>query len=94
MLEPCPYCHGRGRVANTVSLSHDILRELEGYIQTTGSRKVVVTAREDVIEWIIEDEAEWLEKISNRFQVEIEFRSKGPSLEVLTQPPFEIFARY
>ncbi len=94
LLDVCPYCEGRGRTVSIQALAHEILREIERYVKLTSNKKIMINARDDLIEWIMESEADWLEGMCARLKVEVEFRSKGPPVGSLGQPMYEIFTLY
>lgn len=94
IMEPCPYCSGQGRVKNTVNLAHEVLRDIERYTQQTGEKQLVVRAREDVVDWILEFENHWLESVSKEHDVTVEFETTSCNHAALSEPLYEVFSYF
>src|SRR5205085_10077609 len=63
LMEPCPYCDGRGRVRSTLTLAHDLLREIRRHAVQTGQRHIEVKVRDDIRRWIEVEERELFAKL-------------------------------
>ena len=64
-------CEGRGEIKTTSSLAHDVLKEIERYAFQTKESRIMVKARSDVIDWILEEESVWLEQLMHNYGLQI-----------------------
>jgi ribonuclease G len=68
--QPCPYCHGRGKVRSAVTLAIYGLKELKRFLKGKSIRQVNLTAAPPVVEEILKDK-ESLKSIEHRFRTKI-----------------------
>jgi ribonuclease G len=80
MTEPCPFCHGRGRIAGAETVSLRVERDLMRAANEPGNA-LLVEAHPDVSEWIIGADGECIEELEHRVRRAIYVRS-NPSLPV------------
>jgi ribonuclease G len=54
VFQPCPYCHGDGRVKSVETIMIEIKRKLQQWLQNTNAKSVTITAHPDVSLYIKE----------------------------------------
>jgi ribonuclease G len=91
-MEDCPMCEGRGAIKTTSSLAHDVLKEIERYAFQTKESRIMVKARSDVIDWILEEESVWLEQLMHNYGLQIEFSTNLFTLELAQERFYEVFS--
>jgi ribonuclease G len=57
LMDQCPLCEGRARVKSVVTEAHDLLRELVRVHLQTRRTLLTVRVREDIRDWILEEQA-------------------------------------
>jgi ribonuclease G len=62
----CPQCQGRGFVRTPETVSHEIYRELMRQSQQFQSEELVVLAHQDVVNWLLEEEASVLAELETQ----------------------------
>lgn len=90
LMEPCPYCDGRGRIRSTMTESYDLMREIIRRSLQTGSREIKVKVREDIRDWILEEESDLFEKIIKENDLKVEFIPQDITLHALHETAFEV----
>ncbi|MFH0762361.1 MAG: Rne/Rng family ribonuclease [Candidatus Omnitrophota bacterium] len=68
--QPCPYCHGKGRVRSAVTIAIYALKELKRFLKTKSQRQVSLTLAPAVTEEVLK-EKEDLRAIERRFRTHI-----------------------
>ncbi len=66
LCAPCPQCQGRGFVRTPETVSHEIYRELMRQSQQFQSDELVVLAHQDVVSWLLEEEASVLAELETQ----------------------------
>jgi ribonuclease G len=66
LCAPCPQCLGRGFVRTPETVSHEIYRELMRQSQQFQSEELVVLAHQDVVSWLLEEEAAVLAELETQ----------------------------
>lgn len=78
-LEPCPYCQGRGRVKNTMSMSIEIQRRLNTVIQrqqeNNDSGDLIVVVNSDVLNRFKSEDSKLLMELERSHTGRLIFRS-------------------
>jgi ribonuclease G len=92
LTDMCPYCSGLGRVLTVETLCYDLMREIERYVLRTGNRQVKVRIRNDLKDWLLENEAILLESIIEKHKISIEFESNGVDISLLREAPYEVLS--
>ncbi len=92
LMEPCPYCEGKGRVRSTATEAYDLLREIRRHTLQTGQRNIQVRVRDDIREWIEADELELFNRLIQEFQLKIDFRPTDLTLSALNDDPYEVIS--
>ncbi len=87
LLEPCPYCEGRGTIKSVTTLCYEIFRKTER-LARHGSKHVVITAHPSVAEILMDEERQWLEEIENTYGMKVTI-NENPALH---QENYEITA--
>lgn len=93
LLDECALCGGKGRVKSTVTEAYELLRELSRFLTRSSCRDVVVRARNDIRDWILSEEKEWLQEIVQKFDAKVEFQALAFSLDLLKRPNFEMTSK-
>ena len=92
LTEECQYCSGRGRVLTFETQSYDLIRDIERYVLRTGGKHVRVKIRDDLKDWITENEALLLEAIVEKHGLSIDFESSGLKVDALWEAPYEVIS--
>lgn len=90
LMEPCPYCDGRGRIRSTPTEALDLLREIRRHTIQTGETNIVVKVRSDIRSWLEHEERDLFDKLVREFQLNIEFKTASLSLSALNDNPYEV----
>jgi ribonuclease G len=90
LLDTCPLCDGRGRVRSTVTEAHDLLREMVRLHVQTSKTLMRIRVREDVRDWILEEEKELYQQIVDRYGLTIKMDPSDLSLSALHDPTYEV----
>jgi ribonuclease G len=92
LLEGCPLCDGRGKVKSVVTEAHDLLREITRIHNQTGRTLLQVRVREDIRDWILEEEREWFQEIVDRWGLTVNFKNSDITIAALHEPSFDVSA--
>lgn len=77
IFDPCPYCHGNGRIKSTTSMSVELQRKLHSLLPTLpeNRRDVLVLVHPDVLQRLRTEDAELLLEIERKHLCRLTFRS-------------------
>ncbi|OGW85810.1 MAG: hypothetical protein A2987_05945 [Omnitrophica bacterium RIFCSPLOWO2_01_FULL_45_10] len=64
----CPYCNGKGIVKSIATISIELIRRLERFLETTKSRDVFVSLHPDVAYYISNPERNMIRPLEKRFR--------------------------
>ncbi|MDA8091106.1 MAG: Rne/Rng family ribonuclease [Nitrospiraceae bacterium] len=78
LLEPCPYCEGRGTVKSVITLCYEIFRKTER-LAKHGLKRIVITAHPQVAEILLDEERQRLEEIENAYGMKVTI-NENPAL--------------
>lgn len=92
LLEPCPYCEGRGRIRSTVTESFDLLREIRRHSIQTGHKHLKIRVRDDIKHYITHEEGELLKSLIEEFGLEIEFTPAAINFGALNDDSYEVIS--
>ena len=92
LLENCPLCEGRGRVKSVITEAHDLLREIVRIHNQTGRTLMQVRVRDDIRDWILEEERDWFQEIVDRWGLTVNFRASELTVSALHEASFEVNA--
>ena len=92
LLEDCPLCEGRGKIKSVVSEAHDLLREIVRIHNQTGRTLMQVKVRDDIRDWILEEERDWFQEIVDRWGLTINFKKSELTVTALNSSSFEVNA--
>jgi len=92
LLEDCPLCEGRGKVKSVVSEAHDLLREIVRIHNQTGRTLLQVRVRDDIRDWILEEERDWFQEIVDRWSLTVNFKTGDLTGAALKEASFEVNA--
>ena len=92
LTEECACCSGRGRILTFETQSYDLMRDIERYVLRTGNREVRVKIRDDLKEWIMENEALLLEAIVEKHDITIKFESTSLRVDTMWDAPYEVIS--
>lgn len=92
LMEPCPLCNGRGRIKSTITEALSLIREIQRKYVQTGSKKIEIIARDDIRDWVLEEERDLLEEVKKRFGIQVKFTDYQYSLNDMNIPPFQVRA--
>lgn len=90
LMDECPMCDGRGRVKSVVTEAHDLLRELIRVHLQTQKTKLIVKVREDIKDWILEEEKFWFESITERYGLTVQFTATEMTMAALSESAFDV----
>lgn len=92
LMDDCPMCDGRGKVKSVVTEAHDLLREIVRVHNQTGRTLLHVRVREDIRDWILEEERDWFQEIVDRWGLTVNFRQGEMTVAALSESSFEVNA--
>lgn len=92
LMEPCPYCDGRGRIRSTMTEAYDLLREIKRHTLQTSQRSIKVKVRDDIRDFILREEHDLFEKLIKDFELQIEFKATAMTAAALNDDPYEIIS--
>ena len=92
LMEACPYCDGRGRIRSTMTESYDLIREVVRRSLQTGQKEIRVKVREDIRDWILEEESELFDKVLKDHELRVEFLPQDVTLHSLSEATFEVLS--
>ncbi|MDA8086258.1 MAG: Rne/Rng family ribonuclease [Nitrospiraceae bacterium] len=87
VLEPCPYCEGKGNIKSVTTLCYEIFRKAERMAKH-GLKRIVITAHPHVAEILLDEERQKLEEIESAYGMEMTI-NEDPALH---QENYEITA--
>ena len=90
LLDDCLHCAGRGKTKSVVTSAHDLLREMVRVYNQTGKKNLQVRVREDIRDWILEEEREWFQEIVDRWKLTVTFKQNEVTISGLTESAFQI----
>jgi ribonuclease G len=73
---PCPYCHGRGLVKSSASMSVEIQRRLAELLRRRGQRQIRVMVHPQVLARLKNEDADLLAEMEEEFGGELSFRAE------------------
>jgi ribonuclease G len=71
LCTPCTHCEGKGYVKSKNTVAYEILREIERASVDRDSKKVLVKAHPEVIDFLAIDERDTLDQLEKRFKKQI-----------------------
>jgi len=74
LTQPCPACHGRGRVLSTESLINNLEREINRRFMMSSSRKLLVSLNPDTFEQIKEKFLPSVKQLQKAYQGKVNFK--------------------
>jgi ribonuclease G len=92
LLDDCPMCDGRGKVKSVITEAHDLLREIVRVHNQTGRTLLQVRVREDIRDWILEEERDWFQEIVDRYGLTVNFRQGEMTVAALSESSFDVAA--
>lgn len=92
LMEPCPFCDGRGHAKTPVTEAHDLLREIRRHALQTGHRRLLVRVRDDIRAWIERFEKPLLDQTVKELGLDLKFVSTDLQLRMLSEAPFEVLS--
>jgi len=92
LMEPCPYCDGRGRIRSTITEAYDLIREVLRRSLQTGQKEIKVKVREDIRDWILEEEHILFNKVLKDHDLKVEFLPQEVTLQSLSEASFEVLS--
>jgi ribonuclease G len=92
LLDDCPHCNGRGKVKNTITVAHDLIREIIRTHCNLGKNFFTVSAPEDIRDWIMEEEFDWIQDLIDQFGITINFSNPSQFRQMPGAAAYEIIA--
>ncbi len=92
LMEPCPYCDGRGRVRSIATEAFDFLREITRHTLQTGHKQLTVKVREDLRDWILKEESDLFEGLIKEFGLQINFIPTNLTVHALHDAAYEVLS--
>lgn len=92
LLDDCPLCEGRGRIRSVITEAHDLLREIVRIHNQTNRTLIQVRVRDDIRDWILEEEREWFQEIVDRWGLTVNFKPSDLTIGSLQESSFEVNA--
>lgn len=93
LMEPCPYCEGRGHIRSTKTEANDLLREIQRRAMQSSGQKFLIKVRPDIREWIAVEAQEVLARLIADFDLQVEFQEAPLTLQSLHEDPYVVLAR-
>lgn len=90
LMEPCPFCDGRGRIRSVATDTYDLLREIRRHTLQTGQKSIVVKVRDDIKDWLLTAEKSLFDKLVAEFGLNIQFKAAELKRSVLNDDPYEV----
>ncbi len=79
MSEPCPYCEGRGVIKSKITVCYEIMRQLSRLAMQNKGSSILIEAKEEVADLLLEHESEAIAEIEQRYNVSIEIQQNNSS---------------
>ncbi|MGR9115284.1 MAG: ribonuclease G [Gammaproteobacteria bacterium] len=76
LCEPCPACGGRGVLKTAESVCLEIFREIIREVRQYNVQKLLVLASNEVVEMLLDEEADMLAELETFLGVQIKFRAE------------------
>jgi ribonuclease G len=92
LMEPCPYCDGRGHIRSTPTEAFDLLREIRRHALQTGQKRIVVQVRDDIRRWLEKHERELFAATVAEFDLQVEFKPSPLTIAHLNEAAFEVMS--
>jgi len=92
LMEPCPYCEGRGRIRSTATEAFDLLREIKRHTLQTGDRKITVRVRDDIKAYIDHEAYPLFQDLIHDFDITIDFKLSHLTRKLLDETPYEVIS--
>ncbi len=92
LLGPCPHCSGRGRVRSIATEAYDLLREIRRRSLQTGQKEIRVRVRQDIQDFIFEEERVLFEELIQSLGLTIRFVPTDVTLTLLQEAPYEVLS--
>ncbi|MEM9533445.1 MAG: ribonuclease G [Pseudomonadota bacterium] len=86
LCEPCPVCSGIGRIKSTETVCNEIFREITRAVRQFEADRLMVMAAPNIVDKILEEEAETIEALEDGIQKTIRFQPE----EQYTQEQFDV----
>ena len=93
LMEPCPYCEGRGHVRSVETEAYDLLREIKRHTLQTGEKNISVIVRDDIQTYIEQHAREILDRLSNEFDIKVEWIPSPLHRRLLDEAPYEVVSK-
>lgn len=77
LCEPCTYCEGKGYVKNKLTISYDIMRDLEREGAERETNAISIQCHPSVADVLLEDKRDVLEDLEHQFNKKITIRGNG-----------------
>ncbi len=79
MSEPCPYCDGKGVIKSKITVCYEIMRQLTRLAMQNRNASILVEAKEEVADLLLEHESESIEEIEKLYGVAVEIQQNSSS---------------
>jgi ribonuclease G len=88
LSNPCPYCHGTGRIKSLSTVAYELFRDLDRYrYQSRHPSDVTVNVHPDLADFLLTEEVHTLERIQTNLGIRVHMRS----VDSFHHEQFEIF---
>ncbi|MEA2013530.1 MAG: Rne/Rng family ribonuclease [Verrucomicrobiota bacterium] len=81
VYDPCPYCHGKGKVKSTLSVSAEIHRRVKELLQRKKSADIRILMHNTVLSRLKNEDKDKLKELEKKFGGQLSFRV-DPSLHI------------
>ena len=88
LCEQCPYCEGQGFIKSQTTVCYEILRAVTTELADDDDARIKVTAHPEVVQRLLEEESDQLEKIQGKFNTTIQLNPDSN----LSQEQYEIIS--
>ena len=79
MSEPCPYCEGKGVIKSKITVCYEIMRELSRLASQNKGTAILIEAKEEVADLLLEHENETIEELEKQYMCDIEIQQNNSS---------------
>lgn len=90
LMEPCPYCEGRGHIRSVETEAYDLLRELKRHTLQTGEKTISVVVRNDIRAFLELHGKELLARLTAEFDLRVDWIPSPLERRLLEEPPYEV----
>ena len=93
LMEPCPYCEGRGHIRSIETEAFDLLREIRRHTLQTGEKDITVVVRDDIRSFVEKHAKLLFTSLTSEFSLNIEWVESPLQKSLLEEAPYEVVSK-